>query len=357
MSFTIHESNERPELDIRLEIQYAENSKIIGCPLQLNTHINLSQEPEGHPYAPLPYFTDALLGLSAYKILRNIKEGNPSTKENQLISQLWQGLEPLYEVYQRSHQRVHPLLHTKPSFQQTELEKSLEQSLIEILKQSCSSESIQLDALLNFIDSINYFESKRSQPLLFDTQLHLSEVGLNTLHTLNSLLCNLRAISAIYYNSKRKEVLYESLHIDSVKDYFHAPDLLTNETMLYYQFLKACKQKPSDESLKNSLTKAFRNHLPHSHYLVHALPEKFFTNQSSELLEQSLYTFQIDWLLGSPAGLLYRIREELIGIKEGYENTFWPELQNEESEEPTLTLHVNCVLNPIHLKNPHTRVA
>jgi len=347
-------NKENSGLEINLEIKYSENSKIIGCPIHLNSTINASNEAEGHPYSPLPYFTDALLGLSAYKLALNAQDYAPSSPENQLFSLLWFKLEPMYEVFQRSHERVRSLLHLKPNSLRTEPEQSLEQSLNDILKQSCTSNGIHLDTLLNLIDSLNYFESKRSHPLLFDTQLQLSDTGMNTLHTLNSFLYNLRAISAIYYNSKRKEPLYESLHIDSVKDYFHAPDLLTNETMLYYQFLKLCKKGPMNEHVEAAMIKTFRNHLPHSHYLVHSLPDSFFSNQGNELLEQSLYTFQIDWLLGSPAGLLYRIREELMGIKEGYENTFWPELQNEESEEPTTTLNVNCVLDQTHVKQLST---
>ena len=350
MNLSSNEIKENSGIEIRLEVKYAENSKVIGCPIHLNSTINVSNEAEGHPYSPLPYFTDALLGLSAYKLNLNTKDYVPSTPEDQLISHLWLKLEPMYEVYQRSYQRVRPLLHSKSTLIRTELEQSLEQSLNEIIKQSCTGDGIHFDVLLNLIDSLNYFESKRSHPVLFDTQLQLSETGMNTLHTLNSLLYNLRAISAIYYNSKRKEPLYESLHLDSVKDYFHAPDLLTNETMLYYQFLKLCKKGQINEHIEASMIKAFRNHLPHSHYLVHSLPDNFFSNQNSELLEQSLYTFQIDWLLGSPAGLLYRIREELIGIKEGYENTFWPELHSEESDEPTNTLHVNCVLDNAQVK-------
>lgn len=350
MSFLSHDNNISSGLDIRLEVQYDNNSKILGCPIRLTSSISASKEAEGHPYAPLPYFTDALLGLSSYKLAQITQDYTPSSAEDQLVSLLWQRLEPMYEVYQRSHQRVHSLLHIKANSVRTAPEQALEQSLNEIIKLACSSKGIQLTELINLIDSLNFFESKRSHPLLFDTQLQLSETGMNTLHTLNSFLYNLRAISAIYYNSKRKEALYESLHLDSVKDYFHAPDLLTNETMLYYQFLKLCKKGQINDQIQASMVKAFRNHLPHSHYLVHSLPDSFFNHQNNELLEQSLYTFQIDWLLGSPAGLLYRIREELIGIKEGYENTFWPELHNEESEEPTNTLHVNCVLDQSHVQ-------
>lgn len=83
---------------------------------------------------------------------------------------------------------------------------------------------------------------------------------------------------------------------------------------------------------------------------MQCLPESFFLNQSAEQLEQSLYSFQIDWLLGTPAGLLYRIREELNGLREGYEQTFWPELQHAEAEDSISILHVNCTLSAKHIQ-------
>ena len=351
------ESFSHSGLDIRLEILFAENSKILGRPIFLKTKVGVAQAEEDHPFSPLPYFTDAILGLSAFQLTLNANDYASTSEVEELVSLLWQKLEPMHEVYRRSHQRVSPLLQIKPSLPSKEMEIMLEQSLKDILKQSCTTKGIDLTEVLNLIDSLNYFEAKRSHPLLFDTQLQISESTLRQLHILHSLLYNLRAVIAIFYNSTRKEMLYESLHLDSVKDYFHAPDLLTNETMLYFQFLNLCKKGQIKDQSEALLNKAFKNHLPHSHYLVHSLPGNFFTNQNFELLEQSLYTFQIDWLLGSPAGLLYRIREELMGIKEGYENTFWPELQNEESSEPSRTLQVNCVLDNTHIHQLSEQVA
>jgi hypothetical protein len=218
------------------------------------------------------------------------------------------------------------------------------------MRSACKGNGINLTEFHSLIDSLNFFETKRSHPLLFDTQLQLSPATMNILHTLYSLLYNLRALTAVHYNSLRKDTLYESLQIDSVKDYFHAPDLLTNESMLYYHYLSLRKNGLLTGASLDSLGQAFRNFLPHSHYLVNCLPEEFFTQQNTEMLEQSLYTFQIDWLLGTPAGLLYRLREELIGLKEGYDQTFWPELHSELSEEPINTLHVKCILGADHIR-------
>ena len=48
---------------------------------------------------------------------------------------------------------------------------------------------------------------------------------------------------------------------------------------------------------------------------------------------------QMDWLLGSASGLLFKIREELYGLKEGYDRIFWPHaktLQDRSSLKPSV---------------------
>ncbi len=334
-------------LAIRLHIHHSENSGVLGRPHLLVSELDSIQEQEEHPYAPLPYFTDAIVGLSAFKLLVHSKD-SLSSNEEALAALLWQRLEPLHEVYHRANHRIKPLLASKST--DPKAESNFEQSLRDILKTACNYQGTNLSELLNLLDSLNYLESKRSHPLLFDTKLQLSASTISILHTLYSLLYNLRALSAIHYNTNRKDNLFEILQLDSVKDYFHAPDLLTNESMLYFQFLGLQKKNAISAAAQDSLVQSFKTYLPHSHYLVTSLPQEFFSQQNPELLEQSLYTFQIDWLLGSPGGLLYRLREELFGLKEGYEHTFWPELHNEESEEPVGTLHVNCILGAEHIR-------
>lgn len=341
-------TKENSALAIRMQIRLEENDSVLGLPRFLETEIQSVKEDQENPYAPLPYFTDAIVGLSASKLLIHAQESLSSNNEA-LAALLWQRLEPLHEVYFRSHQRVKHLLHQKSTSSMEE--QQFENSFWEILKMSCDAEGTNLQELTGLIDSLNFFESKRAKPLLFDTTLTLSSSTMSALHTLYSLLYNLRGLMAVHYNSKHRDSIYENLQIDNVKDYFHAPDLLTNESMLYYHFKSLQKAGSLSGQSVESLGQAFRNFLPHSHYLVSCLPEDFFTQQGQELLEQSLYTFQIDWLLGSPAGLLYRLREELIGLKEGYENTFWPELYNEKSEEALGSLQINCLLGSTHIRH------
>jgi len=49
---------------------------------------------------------------------------------------------------------------------------------------------------------------------------------------------------------------------------------------------------------------------------------------------------QMDWLLGTDAGLLFRLREELYGLSEGYDKVFYPELSGSAPKRGS-TLSVN----------------
>ena len=117
--------------------------------------------------------------------------------------------------------------------QNNSFEKNFEKSLFEILKASCTPKGTNINEILQLIPTLNNLEEKRSHPLLFDTQLQFSDSTIGILHTIYSLLYNLRALTAINYNALCNDTIYETLQIDSVKDYFHAPDLLTNDTMFY----------------------------------------------------------------------------------------------------------------------------
>ena len=65
----------------------------------------------------------------------------------------------------------------------------------------------------------------------------------------------------------------------------------------------------------------------------------------------------MDWLLGTDAGLLFRIREELYGLKEGYEKIFWPDLTDKPTQNQS-HLSVSCELDVDTLyPRPETKAA
>lgn len=341
-------SDQNTGLGIQLHLHFDDAHKALGRPSLLETELSPVEETESLNLAPMPYYTDALVGLSAYKLLVHSKE-QPSSNEEAIAALLWERIEPMHEVYHRSHQRLRELLNSELASSKSE--STFEIQLKEIVKNSCSAKGTHLGALLELLNSIQQLEMKRVQPLLFDTQLHLSSSALSILHTIYSLLYNLRALTAIQYNAGSADPLYDGLQIDSIKDYFHSPELLTNDTLLYHHLLVLKMNGKLSRPGDDSLTQAFVTYLPHTHFLLTRLPETFFINKEHDQLENELYQFQVDWLLGTPAGLLYRIREELIGLREGYQHTFWPELQNDEAKEPLSILHIQCALGSEHIKH------
>ena len=66
--------------------------------------------------------------------------------------------------------------------------------------------------------------------------------------------------------------------------------------------------------------------------MIENLPHSFLNSQSPAQLEETLHHVQMDWLLGSSSGLLFKIREELFGLIDGYDKVFWPEALNMKSK-------------------------
>lgn len=75
------------------------------------------------------------------------------------------------------------------------------------------------------------------------------------------------------------------------------------------------------------MAKAFQKYSHNACHLIDHLPESFLNALNPVDLEEALYLVQMDWLLASPSGLLFRIREELFGLQEGYTKVMWKDCQ------------------------------
>ena len=87
----------------------------------------------------------------------------------------------------------------------------------------------------------------------------------------------------------------------------------------------------------------FKSYSHNGFCLIESLPKSFIQSLHQEELEESLYIAQMDWLLGTDAGLLFRIREELFGLREGYQKIFWPDAEGRPEQYQT-SLEVSCHL-------------
>jgi hypothetical protein len=324
----------------------------LGYDIHLDTRLTLkptklvSWTPDKYkrnkPDSPFHYKSDALTGLSLLHLSPAMRQNSLSDANNwHFCQQSWLALEPHHEMYFRSHSRVESLRQALKA-QPNEISNYFERQLSEILESSSHPWGIDLKHLSSLIDSIEYLELKSNTPLLFNFKLKLSAETVTKLHYLYSMLVNLRTIIALDFNSRILDPTFEAVKIDSITDYLSKAEYLANDALLYLHFKKSKAQLP--DSFTHDMEKAFKAYNHNGFCLIESLPKSFLNELRKEELEETLYLVQMDWLLGSESGLLYRIREELYGLREGYENIFWTDLELKENHfDPKL--EVNCLLS------------
>lgn len=293
------------------------------------------------PEAPLKYHSDALLGLSLVHLNPHLKNPFTAPKMNfPFCYQAWLALEPHFELYQRSQPRVKSLRQhvTKPEAGPVEY---FERNCTDILESSIYPWGIDLKHLQHLIEAIEYLESKTEVPLLYNFGLQLPKPLIEKLHHLHSLLFNLRSLVAVDHNAYIHDPTHEALKVDSITDYIPRADYVANDAILYWNFRKSKEELPTPVAEK--LEKSFRTYSHNGYCLIHSLPKSFLNSLRTEELEEVLYLTQMDWLLGTEAGLLFRLREELYGLREGYSQIFWPEASG---THPQTQLEVSCYLTP-----------
>ncbi len=294
------------------------------------------------PTQPFHYFSDALTGLSSIRLNSHFKNPFGETTWNfTFCSEAWQNLEPHLELYKRSQIRVNALRNSQKPLSPA-IAEYFERNFSDTLDASMHTWGIDLNHLSHLIEAIDYLESKMEQPLLYNFRLKLERETIEKLHSLQSLLFNLRALVGLEFNNKCQDPTYEACKVDSITDYLPKAEYVANDAILYYQFLKQKNFiKPEAQKV---LLKSFKGYSHNGYCLIESLPSSFLKNLRIEELEESLYLVQMDWLLGSEAGLLFRIREELYGLLEGYQKVFWLEA-SPNTFKSSRNLDVSCFID------------
>ncbi len=325
-------------LSINLKILPSKSHHILFHPSELQYHISPTPlENNNNTRAPFPYYTDVLLALAA----SNLFYKNPTH------SLLWEKIDPFHIIYKRSGDRLNSLI--KNNFKISSYAHQFEYNLKQVLLECCTSDKIHFNGMSELINTINDLEKEFGKPLLFNREINFSETTMRILHTLYSLLYNMRTLVAMDYNDHIKDITHESLKVDAINDYLPNASFNINDALLYFHWNSLTNYKPHPErQFTESMEQAFRTFIHNGYYLVQSLPQDFFETKDQQFIEDKLNQFQMDWLLGTPAGLLYRLREELFAIKDGYESIFWPDL-SESAYENFATLESNCVIDPTQL--------
>lgn len=294
------------------------------------------------PEAPFHYYADALLGLATVHLNPNLKNPFSGPKMNfPFCHEAWLALEPHHELFERSQPRVSALRHhlkdAPPS-----LTEYFERNFTDTLETCIHSWGIDLGHLCHLIEAIDYLETKTGQPLLYNFNLKFSKPVLEKLHYVHSLLFNLRSLVALDYNAHCQDAAHEACKVDSILDYIPKAEYVSNDALLYFHFKKQ-KDLMKPEAFSN-MEKAFKTYSHNSVCLIDSLPKSFLNSMKAEELEETLYIVQMDWLLGTDAGLLFRIREELYGLLEGYEKVFWPDAEGGPKQQQS-HLSVSCQID------------
>ncbi len=324
-------------------------------PAKLNLWQDENQFEKTQPTAPFKYFSDALLGVSANYLSLWAKKTSPSEMENWLNA--WKHLEPHYEMNLRSKERVQSL-NKQVKAVTSQVMQGFEEKFNDKLRTIFQSEKIELSHFWPLIEMIDNLEAQNKAPLIFNFSINFSSDFCIRLQILFSFLWNLRTLVAVDHNAHIEDPSHEALCMDSICDYLPKSDYVVNDALLYYNFKKLARPfsmgKSSDikidKLLVAPLEKAFHQYSHNASYLIDHLPESFLNSMNPVDLEEALYLVQMDWLLAAPAGLLFKIREELFGIQNGYEKIFWPSWDNGSLKKP-IQLSVCCELTPEMLGN------
>lgn len=279
-----------------------------------------THDPNTTPFA---YLTDALTGLSGAKLILHAEENFKNFSHPPGVIKAWQQLEVSLEIYRRSHLRIKE--YTKNSSKLSPETQVLIQGTQSIIAEGTKNNTLSIKAFEELIGIINQFEQKLTSPLVYNFNVNLPGEAIEVLLTLYSFLFNLRALIALDYNSQTKDSTFEALRVDSVSDYLADASFVANDTILYHSMMNLTKKHKVPPEFTKSMQERFQAWTHNGTTLYHSLPESIFKTNDPEELIETLYNLQMDWLLGSPSGVLFRLREELYASKEGFHRIFWPE--------------------------------
>lgn len=313
---------------------------------------NSSASEQSQSQAPFKYHADAILGLSAVLLNAHWKTPLKHSPFNfPFCLQAWEHLEPHHQVYARTQERVHILQNSleKNSVSSKTAHENFSKHLNQILDACCSKEEIDLRLFQDLVDSIFHLETRIQKPLAFNYAVSFSPETMTTLHRLYAFLFHLRALVAVDYNSHTTDATFEALKVDAISDYMRVPDYVTQDAILYHQFKKCTEAYlgTQDALLKKVILPTlhgFQNHSHNAYCLIENLPQNFLNRIPQHKWHETLHLIQMDWLLGTPAGLLFKIREELYGVLGGYEKLFWQDDQINTFKPSHLELR--CVVTP-----------
>lgn len=315
------------------------SSGAINTPTQFIPWNKEADSADYTPTATLKYMNDALIGMN-FHVLNKFKHA--SKADQQFIHDFLKNIDPYFEIYANSSARLTEINKKSPihkSFTNKEFISHFEKEFTQILDQCFAGEGVQFKFVDEALNCITDFEKKIGSAFLYNFSVQFSEKFTEKLVSFYSFLFHVRTVVAMNHNHKVEDTAFESVKCDSINDYLAKTDFTVNDALLYWQFKKLATPFTGtpdvrvEKLLVNPLEQSFQKYNHNACALINNLPESFLTFHSAVQLEESLHQVQMDWLLGSSCGLLFRLREECYGIQHGYDKIFWPEATQTKSKK------------------------
>lgn len=295
-----------------------------GAFVQPHKFVFLKDDPSGSSethHEPLPYMADLLCALPAFQLFKHMA---PQAKRPEFPTWLdgaWEALDANVALFQRAEKRAESFRPSK-SFPSEDM-KNFCRSFHDILGSCMSSNTFAFENLHSLAESISFLEKKMGEPLMFNFKMKLPAKERNLLFALYSFLYHMRALVALDFNSRVTDTAFECVKVDPLHDYLAKAEYTVNDVLLY----KELHKKLTAEN-RHLIDGAFRQFAHNAFYLAAAMPANFSDKLHRDECEEALYMAQMDWLLGTDSGLLFRLREEVYGLTEGYNKIFWTDYVN-----------------------------
>ncbi len=313
-------------------------------PTQFSVWDQNSRFSEFLPQAPLNYFNDVLVGLQFHKMFNYVYlNENDRPQVDQLIKEIC----PYYSLFLNSSKklsRIQNMQFTQPKEVSSSNAKKFETEWWKAWSHlNPQNNKWDLSKLNQCIQLINNFESDMKSTLIYNFQIGFSDQLNQQLLSLYSFLFHLRSLIALQHNTHVDDSSFESVKCDSISDYLPRADFTTNDALIYWQFKKLSTpfigHKDKDIRIEKlfvePMDRAFLQFNHNACALIDQLPPEYINSLPQSDLEIHLHQIQMDWLLGSSTGLLFRIREELFGLIQGYDRLFWSETNQDKVHKST----------------------
>lgn len=329
-------------------------------PVELKMWDQSSRFSEFTPQSPLKYMNDALIGLTFHK-MNGFK--NLIFTDRVFAEQSLKALDPYFELYQKSAANLKPLKASVPAENKLACE-NFEKKFSDFWDQTITTIGVNFSFFNKALEIINAFETDLGKPFIYNFSVQFSEQFTEKLICFYSLLFHLRTVTALDHNAYVEDTAFECVKCDSITDYLPKADFTVNDALLYWQFKKLSTpfvgHKDKDVRIEklfvDPMERAFFQYNHNACALIDQLPQGVLTSSSQTELEDFLHHVQMDWLLGTSAGLLFRLREETFGLVHGYDKVFWPEATQTKTKKPS-TLKICFELNDANVFGQKTSAA